>query len=115
MLYLDVLASPLVAGCLLRASQAENAGSIPVARSRQTSQVKLGVASASAYVGNSQNRGRATNVPQRATRSGASSATKAEDAFGWPLSVLSLLCILIPVNEALLGRSRPPEDALWTQ
>lgn len=26
MLYLDVLASPLVAGCLLRASQAEDAG-----------------------------------------------------------------------------------------
>jgi hypothetical protein len=69
--------------CPRRAPQAENAGSIPVARSRrrsrQTPQVRPKVAVSTFLPSVHQDRRRATNVQQRATPRPASSATKAED------------------------------------
>jgi hypothetical protein len=53
---------------LSRASQAENAGWIPVARSRQTSQVKLGFGGTSLEALIAANGRRAPSVPQRGVR-----------------------------------------------
>jgi hypothetical protein len=64
------------------ASQAENAGSIPVARSRQTSQFRPAIHDTLNHAGRPVKRGRATNVQQRATRTAAFSATQAENSFG---------------------------------